>query len=183
MTRAQFLEQLRLGLKGLPDGEITDIISDYQAHFDDGAARGRSESDIAQALGDPTRLARELRAEMRIKKWEEHQNPKNFVLAGAALFGLMTFDFLIVLPLLFVGLIAVGAVVFALSIVGVVGFALVGSIFAAGIGGIAVALAGLGLISGVIGAGAVILLLLGLAMRGLAHFARLHYRLLDKSQI
>ena len=64
-----------------------------------------------------------------------------------------------------------------LFIVGGVGLALTAAIFH---GHVAVGLAGLGLISGVIGAGALLLLLLVGAMRLLAHYARLHYRLLEK---
>ena len=35
-----------------------DVIADYEAHFDAGAAEGRSELEVAEALGNPGRLAR-----------------------------------------------------------------------------------------------------------------------------
>ena len=41
----------------------TSVMADYAAHFAEGMAAGRSEAEIAAALGDPLRLARELRAE------------------------------------------------------------------------------------------------------------------------
>jgi uncharacterized membrane protein len=180
MTRAQFLDQLKSGLKGLPQAQIDDIVADYQAHFSDASAAGRSEAEVAASLGDPLRLAKELRAEVSIKRWEEDATPKNFFNAGAALFGLLALDVLILLPLAFVMFIVLGSICFALFIVGTVGLALTAALFHGGTDGVAVALAGLGLVCGAIGAGAVILLLLGGAMRMLAHYGRLHYRLLEK---
>jgi uncharacterized membrane protein len=181
MTREDFLIGLRAGLRGLPEADIADIIADYQAHFDEGAKSGRSEAEVAASLGDPLRLARELRAETSLKRWEEHQSPKNFFRAGWALLGLMTFDFFIVLPMIFLGLIVIGCIAFALSIIGIVGAAMLLAIMA-GPFGLPVALAGLGLIAGAIGGGALMLLLMGGAMRLLGHYARLHYRLLDKEE-
>ncbi|MFI4975569.1 MAG: GIN domain-containing protein [Caulobacterales bacterium] len=62
MTRDDFIAGLRRGLAGLPPESVDDIIADYQAHFADGLAAGRTEDQVAEALGDPERLARELRA-------------------------------------------------------------------------------------------------------------------------
>ena len=58
MTRTAFLSMLRAGLKGLPAADVEDIVADYTAHFDEGAALGRREDDIAAALGDARQLAR-----------------------------------------------------------------------------------------------------------------------------
>ena len=70
MTRLEFLDTLRRRLAGLPPAEIDDLVADYATHFADGMAAGRSEADIAAALGDPMRLARELRAEAGFRRWE-----------------------------------------------------------------------------------------------------------------
>lgn len=181
MTRALFLSRLRSGLAGMPTDEVADIMADYEAHFADAAAAGRSEADVEASLGDPTRLAKELRAEAGLKSWEEKRSPGNFLRAGLGLMGLATVDFLILLPLGFVLLIVVAALVFALSIVGEVGFSLAVSAFHHGIAGPALAFAGLGILSGAIGGGALILWLLGWGMRLFGSYVRLHYRLLDKS--
>ena len=61
MTREGFMSRLRAGLSGLPDAAIADIAADYDTHFTEGAAAGRNEADVAAALGDPDRLARELK--------------------------------------------------------------------------------------------------------------------------
>ena len=63
MNRDAFLCILSDGLDGLPAHEIDDILADYVAYFDEARASGRSEEEVAAALGDPRRLARELRAE------------------------------------------------------------------------------------------------------------------------
>ena len=68
MTRLEFPETLRRRLAGLPPAEIDDLVADYATHFADGMAAGRSEAEIAEALGDPMRLARELRAEAGFRR-------------------------------------------------------------------------------------------------------------------
>jgi len=177
MTRGQFFLALKAGLSGLPQAQIDDIVADYEAHFADAAAAGRSEAEVAASLGDPSRLAKELRAEVSIKRWEADRSPQNFVNAGVALFGLLALDVFILLPMASIALLVIAVIGLILFILGGVGLALTATFFH---GHLAIGLAGLGLISGVIGAGALILLLLGGAMRLLAHYARLHYRLLEK---
>ena len=53
-----------------------------------------------RALGDPMRLARELRAEVGFRRWEQNRNAGNFLGVVLALLGLATIDFIILLPLL-----------------------------------------------------------------------------------
>ena len=67
MNRQAFIDRLRLGLSGLPAAAINEAVADYEAHFAEGAAAGRTEEEVAAALGDPARLARELRAEIGLK--------------------------------------------------------------------------------------------------------------------
>ena len=88
MNRAHFMAQLRDGLSGLHHTDIGDIVTDYERHFADGAADGRSEDEVAAALGDPQRLARELRAEVGFKRWEQNRNAGNFLGVVLALLGL-----------------------------------------------------------------------------------------------
>ena len=77
MTRTEFLDTLHRRLAGLPQAEIDDVMADYAAHFAEGMAAGRSEAEIAEALGDPLRLARELRAEVGLRRWEEERTAGN----------------------------------------------------------------------------------------------------------
>src|SRR5260221_320269 len=100
MTKHEFLDTLRRRLAGLPQVEIDDVIADYATHFADGMAAGRSEAEIAEALGDPLRLARELRAEAGFRRWEQAPTPGNFFAVLFGLLALIAVDFVFLLPLL-----------------------------------------------------------------------------------
>lgn len=52
MTKDQFLETLKQGLKKHNIKDVDDIVSDYQDYFVQQLALGKSESDIAAKLGD-----------------------------------------------------------------------------------------------------------------------------------
>src|SRR4051812_15987201 len=101
MNRVAFLRTLRDGLAGLPAHETDEIIADYTAYFDEAQASGRSEADVATALGDPRRLARELRAETGLRRWENHHSLRNSTTVLLALGGLAAVDILFLLPVLF----------------------------------------------------------------------------------
>jgi uncharacterized membrane protein len=181
MNRAHFMAQLRDGLAGLHHSDINDIVADYESHFADGAADGRTQEEVAAALGDPTRLARELRAEIGFRRWEENRNAGNFVGVVLALLGLATIDFIILLPFLC----ALAAIFFGLSVacLGMVvggAFLLFNLLWGGVMGNAAMQLlVGLGLISGAIGGGALLLLLMDLIAKLLIRYARLHFRLFD----
>jgi uncharacterized membrane protein len=121
MTQAEFLDTLRRRLGGLPPAEIDEIIGDYETHFKEGWAKGRSEGDIAEALGDPLRLARELRAESGFRRWEMRKTFSNFILVLFNVLALMTVDVVLLLPalaiLLLLALIC-GLIASSLSIIG-----------------------------------------------------------------
>ena len=101
MNRLAFLTILHDGLAGLPERETDDILADYMSYFDEAQAAGRSEDEVAAALGDPRRLARELRAESGLRRWENHRSLGNSAAALLALGGLAAVDVLVMLPLLF----------------------------------------------------------------------------------
>jgi uncharacterized membrane protein len=55
MNRVVFLAIPRDGLAGLAAQEIGDILAYYTAYFEEAHASGRSEEEVAAALGDPRR--------------------------------------------------------------------------------------------------------------------------------
>src|ERR1700722_10720353 len=118
MTRQEFIARLKAGLAGLPLQAQGDIVADYETHFSEGADAGRSEADIAAALGDPERLARELRAEAGLKRWETQRNPESAAAAVFAVLGLGAVDVLVLLPIL----IGIVSVLFAFFFLAVAGF-------------------------------------------------------------
>jgi uncharacterized membrane protein len=180
MTRQAFLARLREGLRGLPPSMIADITADYENHFAEGVAAGRTEDEVAAALGDPGRLARELRAEHGLKQWEEQRSAASGAGAVFAVLGLGAIDLLILLPVLM----AVGATLFGLAIACVAVFFAGGVLFAAGpftgtVGSPAAAmLAGVGIMAGAASGGALLTLISIGLINALVAYGRLHYRLL-----
>ncbi|MCC7489242.1 MAG: DUF1700 domain-containing protein [Gammaproteobacteria bacterium] len=182
MNRDQFLSELRVALRGLKPPEIDDIVSDYSAHFAEAQAAGRGEQDVADALGDPKRLAKELRAEAGLRRWEQRRTPMAYFGAVIALCGLAAVDLIILLPLLCVlGLAAFVTGVVILAVI-IVGFAVMASPWwVAPVTGwtstASLVLTGVGLIAGGIGTGAFFLLGMEGALLLLSKYARLHYQL------
>ncbi len=180
MTRQAFMARLREGLRGMPPHAQADILADYETHFSDAAAAGRSEADVAAALGDPARLARELRAEAGLKRWEEDRNPSGAAAAVFALLGLGALDILILLPILM----GVGGTIFGFGVAAIGVFVAGGAVFAAGPftgmpGGPAAAiLAGIGMMTGAVAVGALLALCTIGLINALVWYARLHYRLI-----
>ena len=192
MNRAMFLSELRMGLSGLPQQAINETVTDYDAHFSEGMAAGRSEAEIAAALGDPARLARELKAEAGFRRWESERSPGNLLGAVFALLGLATLDLIFLIPfvcLVFglgigmftaaVGLFFAGGVLWLLAL-----FPSLMVFGATGMMGhsLALGLGGGGLIAGAVGLVALTWLMLDVTVRGLVQYARLHFRLLDSAQ-
>ena len=192
MNRAMFLSELRMGLSGLPHNEIEETIADYESHFSEGLAAGRSEAAIANALGDPARLARELRAEAGFRRWENERSAGSLFGVIVALLGLATLDLIFLVPFVCVmaglmigmagaaiGLAFAGGAVWLLALFpGLMVFGPTGILGSSA----ALGLAGLGLIAGAIGLAALTWLLLDIIARGLVNYARLHFRLIDSAQ-
>jgi uncharacterized membrane protein len=187
MNQVAFLTILQDGLAGLPAREIEDILADYMSYFDEARASGRSEDDVAAALGDPRRLARELRAESGLRRWENHRSLGNSAAALLALGGLAAVDILVLLPLMFTVMLTVLVVGLVIFVLGIVGIGLLLSLvkighFASIAAVVLRAVAGIGLVTASVGCGALLLLALNSAVKMLGSYARLHYRLLKPEQ-
>lgn len=180
MTRAEFIARLKNGLVGLTTTAANEIVADYQAHFDDGLAAGRSEAEVAAALGDPDRLARELKAEAGIQRWHQEKNPSAAAGAVFAVLGLGAIDILVLLPILM----GVVGTIFGFFIAAIGLFIAGGGIMVAGPfmgfpgGPFAAILMGLGLMAGAVFLGALLAIVTIWLVNGVVWFARLHYRLL-----
>jgi uncharacterized membrane protein len=61
MNRETFLTQLKRSLSGLPEAEKREILYDYEEHFRIGMENGKSEEQIAGALGNPRVLGKSYR--------------------------------------------------------------------------------------------------------------------------
>ncbi len=180
MTRAEFMGRLRRGLVGMPAAAADEIAADYEIHFEDGAAAGRSEAEVAAALGDPDRLARELRAEAGAQRWHQEQNPSAAAGAIFGLIGLGAIDILILLPIVF----PVFGAVLAVLVSGVAIFLAGGAVLVAGPflgapgGVLAAILMGVGLMGLGLFMGGLMAVLTKWLIDATIWYARLHYRVL-----
>lgn len=181
MTRDEFMRRLTRGLEGLPQATIDEMVADYADHFEAALADGRSEKEVAEALGDPARLARELRLEVGIKRWQETRTPSTAWSAVIAFLGLGAIDILILLPIL---LPAVG-VMFGLFVAVIGIFIGGGAMMIVGPfqdfpgGPLAAVLSGLGLMAGSVALGALLAIAAIWLVNALMWFGRLHYRVLE----
>ncbi|GGA78291.1 HAAS signaling domain-containing protein [Ornithinibacillus halotolerans] len=119
MNKAQFLEKLDNSLKRLPSSEREDIIQDFYEHFEVGMSEGKSEQEIAKALGNPQQIGKEMVANYRLEQVEETATTGNVLRAVWAVIGLGFFNLVIVLG----PFIALAAIVFS-GWVGGLGFIL-----------------------------------------------------------
>lgn len=182
MNRATFMNELRAGLAGLHADDVAEILADYDSHFADGAAHGRSEAEVADALGDPVRLARELRAEVGFKRWEQQRSATNLGGVVLALLGLATFDLIFLLPILF----TVAATLLGLAC-GCIGLIIGGTVLLVstlvgndhGMSPLMQGLLGLGLLGAGVGGGALLMMITDWLARITIRYARLHFRLFD----
>lgn len=183
MNQEQFIRELRQGLAGIPAHDIDDITADYQSYFDEAESAGRSLDDVLAAHGDPRRLARELRAEMGFRQWEDRHSPGSFWNAALALGGLAAIDIVILVP----GVIVLGAVIlilfFVLSLFGVIGIGTLLELISGSTdpseGTVAyLVLRSIALLAASVGGGIVIVLGLKRGMSQLLRYGRHHYRLL-----
>ncbi|SFD81752.1 Uncharacterized membrane protein [Paenibacillus catalpae] len=97
MTRNNFLHQLDAELKGIPSLERADILHDYEEHFVFGLEEGKSEEEIAAALGSPAHIAKELLAGYHVKKASASSSAGSIIRAAWAVIGLSFFNLVIVL--------------------------------------------------------------------------------------
>jgi len=181
MTRNDFIRRLRSGLKGMPAEDIAEIVADYEAHFDAAAAEGRPEAEVAEALGNPGRLARELRLEAGIRNWQSDRTPSSAWAAVLALMGLATIDILILVPIVLPILgVFFAFYVIALSLFVAGGFVAIAGPFSGFPGGVLVAvLGGLGLMAGAVALAALLTIFTIWIINALMWFGRLHYKVIE----
>jgi len=151
MTQREFTDIMSRHLKGLTEDEKKDILSDYQEHFAMGREEGKSEEEIAAALGDPKSLAKQYRAETMVRRVQEKHSAANVLNVIIAALALGMFNLIFVLPLFFtvlgvlVGMMA-ASVGIALGGLGAVLGSILALIIPSGIPGV---VSGVGLFTGI----------------------------------
>ncbi|SHN27716.1 HAAS signaling domain-containing protein [Gracilibacillus kekensis] len=97
MNKDQFLKKLDQSLNRLSDDERKDILADFQEHFDLAKEDDKTEEEIAQSLGAPSQIGKELLATHYLEKAETTSSTGNFLRAVWAVIGLGFFNLVIVL--------------------------------------------------------------------------------------
>ena len=101
MTQHEFIDTMSRHLKGLTEAEKKDILSDYEEHFALGKEAGKSEEEIAAALGEPKGIAKQYRAETMVRRVQEKHSVTNVLNVIIAALALGMFNLIFVLPLFF----------------------------------------------------------------------------------
>lgn len=183
MRREEFIEIIRHELGGMPVRDVDEIIDDYQSYFDEALAAGRAIEDVVAAHGNPQRLAKELRTEMGLRRWEEHHSPLNLWKAALALCGLAAADIMVLLPaLLVLGSVAL-ILFFVFSLFGVIGIGTLLDLASSNLdpfegSATYLLLRSMGLLTASIAGGFLLVFAVRRAVAQLIRYARLHYRLL-----
>ena len=84
MTKRDFLGKLERSLANITAEERRDILYDYEEHFVSGVASGKSEFEIATALGNPEEIAKEILADYHVTQAVENISINNIVRAVLA---------------------------------------------------------------------------------------------------
>ena len=95
MTRQEFFDELRLGIKNVPADTVEEVLSDLNEHFDAGLKNGLQEHEICKNLGQPGSIAEEIMEEFRKSstKSSSGQGNQYVVMEGAQVLSIdQTFD-------------------------------------------------------------------------------------------
>ncbi|MGG1948723.1 DUF1700 domain-containing protein [Trinickia sp. NRRL B-1857] len=126
MKQDAFIQRLRQGLANLPKQEVEEIVADYREYIGDAIAAGRNEEEVIAALGDPDKLAREIKAQATYRQWQARRSFGNLARVVASIAGLGLLNLILLVPfMLYLLLLTAGymvSVAFALGgLVAVVG--------------------------------------------------------------
>jgi uncharacterized membrane protein len=97
MTKREYIDILNKSLGHMPAADRDEILYDYQEHFRNGLAEGKSEADIAASLGDPRSVARQFTADFHVRQAEADTSISNTFKAVLATLGLGFFNLVFVL--------------------------------------------------------------------------------------
>jgi uncharacterized membrane protein len=126
MNSHEYLGALRRALSDLPAEVQQDIVQDFERHFIDGKANGRTEDELSKGLGSPRAVAAELRATMRLEQVQRSGSLRNFGRLLRALLGMFSFNLFVSIPALVVPVLVL--VSFTVSIaIGIAGAAYLAS--------------------------------------------------------
>ncbi|OSO86060.1 DUF1700 domain-containing protein [Burkholderia pseudomallei] len=134
MKQDAFIQRLRQALGSLPKRDVDEIVADYREYIGDALSAGRTEEDVIAALGEPEKLARELKAQANFRQWEERRSFGNLMRVVGSIAGLGLLHLVLLVPfLLYMLVLTLGYVFFgALTVAGLVTLVAFGSYYVFG---------------------------------------------------
>lgn len=113
MTKHEFLKTLKAELDANQIRNVSEILQDYEEHFNHGQSKGKMESEIASSLGSPIVIARAYKTETMIAEIKNEDNQFRFGLALNVILRL-----LVLAPFNFIVLFIPGLIIFSLVVAG-----------------------------------------------------------------
>jgi uncharacterized membrane protein len=98
MTKHEFMQRLAGSLAPLPAEERKDILADFEEHFANGLAGGKTEQEVAAELGDPAALAAQYTE--GLPPAPQPVKASGVAQAVLAALGLLLFDLIIAFPVI-----------------------------------------------------------------------------------
>ncbi len=122
MNKKDFISKLSTYLGGIPVEERQDVINDFEEHFKEGLAEGRTEEEIADSLGDPRALANRFKAKLKasilVNKAGKTTSAINITRAVLATLGLGFFNLMFILgPFIAIVAVLISLFVSAIAII------------------------------------------------------------------
>lgn len=115
MKKDRWIEELSIALGSMDENEKEEIINDYIEYFYDALESGRSEEEITESLGNPKKIAKELKADYFIKETKKNMTFKNSI---RGIFAILTLSFFN-LTIMIGPIIAILAIIFAVIVTGI----------------------------------------------------------------
>ncbi len=82
MNRQEYMSELKAALAGFDQNIATEIITDYEEHFDIGAAEGRTEEQICEELGSIQELISEIKQIENVNTQNPQPAGTNFIIVN-----------------------------------------------------------------------------------------------------
>lgn len=99
MNKNEYLTKLKNELGNVDNIAKDEIIYDFTEHFDAGLEQGKTEEEIAEALGDPRVNAKQYRAEYIVQQAHKNSSGVNVFRAIFAAISLGFFNLIFMLPI------------------------------------------------------------------------------------
>ncbi|WP_461421171.1 DUF1700 domain-containing protein [Gudongella sp.] len=77
MTRNEYLSKLKSYLSDLREGELREILLDYEEHFNIGREKGKTDDEISAELGSPKEVAESILSTIHTESYNEKAAPND----------------------------------------------------------------------------------------------------------